>query len=239
MKKILLLIAIALFLINFQLAAQPKIAASEDSYDFGDIVQGNMVAHNFIFTNEGDQELKIEKVKASCGCTAASPEKDVLKPGESTAVTVKYNSAVQSVGEKRKFVYIFSNDPENPQIRVQFTANVIDNGGVESDAPSMSLDKNEYDFGVVKEGKVVDFTVNVKNTGMGSLTVKDIKTSCGCTAALMDRTTLGPGEESPLRIEFDSKNREGKVTRTVTLYSNDPVKPDQTILIYANVVEGN
>ncbi len=45
--------------------AQPKIKFDEMIHHFGDVMQGEVVEHTFIFHNEGDEELVIEKVSPS------------------------------------------------------------------------------------------------------------------------------------------------------------------------------
>jgi len=48
----------------------PIITFEEDSFDFGDIYQGDKVAHTFKFENSGNQPLIITNVQTTCGCTA-------------------------------------------------------------------------------------------------------------------------------------------------------------------------
>ncbi len=45
--------------------AEPVIHFEETSYDFGTVAQEDDVRHFFELTNDGDQELVIEKVSAS------------------------------------------------------------------------------------------------------------------------------------------------------------------------------
>ena len=47
---------------------------------------------------------------------------------------------------------------------------------------------------------------------------------------------MKPGESGEIKVTFDSKNKLGKVTKTVTIYSNDKVVPIKKILVHANVV---
>ena len=77
--------------------------------------------------------------------------------------------------------------------------------------------------------------ISFKNDGKGVLVISDVKTSCGCAAALLSSKTLQPGESGNIRIELDTANREGKLTRTVTLYSNDSQQPNQTITLFVNI----
>ena len=48
---------------------QAEITFKERNFDFGSVDIGEKVSHNFVFTNTGDENLVINEVKASCGCT--------------------------------------------------------------------------------------------------------------------------------------------------------------------------
>ncbi|MDH3268449.1 MAG: DUF1573 domain-containing protein, partial [Ignavibacteria bacterium] len=80
-------------------------------------------------------------------------------------------------------------------------------------------------------------TFNFANKGSSVLSIKDIKTSCGCTAALLSQDNLAPGQEGTIKVELDTKNRSGKMSRTVTINSNDPKDPAKVLTIYADIVK--
>lgn len=101
----------------------PKISFDVVNHDFGNIKQGETVTHNFVFKNNGKQDLKILKVKTTCGCTASEPEKSVLKPGESSNIKVTYNSAGKK-GRDEKTVTVYSNDPESPESQLKIVSTV-------------------------------------------------------------------------------------------------------------------
>ena len=102
----------------------PKISVLHPYHNFGDIIQGEKVTHNFTITNSGGDLLTISDVKASCGCTAAVPEKNELKPGESTQVKVEFNSQGRR-GDQVKYVYIRTNDEKNPEVKLRITGTVV------------------------------------------------------------------------------------------------------------------
>ncbi len=236
MKKIFIafyLIAVPVLLA--QLSA-PKLMVKNLNHDFGTIVEGQVVSYKYEIENKGTAELRISNVSASCGCTAAKPEKMNLKPGEKTFVQVEFNSE-NRLGPQEKFVYISSNDPANPDLKLTFTGVVVDKNAAAKNGkgPKLTIAKSSHDFGNVEEGKIVDLKISFKNEGEGVLVINDVKTSCGCTAALLSSKTLKPGESGTIRIELDTANREGKLTRTVTLYSNDPKQPNQTITLFVNI----
>ena len=110
MNKNLLFVFFLVSSIGFAQLMQPKLVLQQSSFEFGDIKQGETVSHTFVLTNSGGDLLKISNVQASCGCTAAVPEKNELAPGESTNLTVKFNSTGRQ-GMQKKTVKIFTNDP--------------------------------------------------------------------------------------------------------------------------------
>ncbi|MGE5498695.1 MAG: DUF1573 domain-containing protein, partial [Syntrophothermus sp.] len=204
-----------------------------------DIKQNVFVEHDFVVTNDGDAQLVITEVRASCGCTAAKPEKNTLEPGESTKINVKFNT-IGREGHQLKYVDVLSNAKGNEDLRLSFTANVLKADAAPQAAASKSklvFDSYQHDFGRMEEGKVVEWKADFKNTGTGLLEIKDIRTSCGCTAAVPSGRKIEPGKTGNLRIEFDSSNKSGQLSRTITIISNDPEKPEQTIVINAEVVQ--
>lgn len=240
MKKYIfpLLLVLAVTYLQAQVTG-PKLSVPNDNYDFGDVNEGEKVAHNFTLLNNGDDILVIERVSASCGCTAAQPAQDTLKPGESTNLEVVFNTSRRR-GLQKKYVYIVSNSADEKNYRIQFTANVLQREAdkdVVKPAPKLRLTTNQYNFGQVPEGDKVTANIEFTNIGTAILDIREVKSSCGCTAALLDKKQLNPGEKGTLHIEFDSANRSGKLTRTVTLYSNDPVQPVQPITLYVNVTK--
>ena len=237
MKKLVAFFVLAIVSVSFSQTNAPKLLVKTDHHNFGTIAEGEVVKHNFEIQNIGNDELKISQVRASCGCTAAAPEKMNLKPGEKTQVKVEFNSA-NRLGPQEKYVYISSNDPASPEYKLTFTGVVVDKSTMVSKdgkTSKLKLNLSQYDFGSVEEGKVVETKISFKNEGKAPLIISDVKTSCGCTAALLSSKLLQPGESGNVKIELDTANREGKLTRTVTIYSNDPQQPNQTITLFVNI----
>ncbi len=95
------------------------IEYSEDHFDFGTIVDGEVVNHTFSFTNTGDENLVLINVKGSCGCTI--PEnwpKQPIPPGGTGTFDVTFNSKGK-VGNVIKNVRIEANtDPAISVIKI-------------------------------------------------------------------------------------------------------------------------
>lgn len=107
-----------------ELEQAPKLTLAKTSHDFGNIQEGQVVKTEFIFTNTGKSILNIRETKANCGCTVSKPEKDTLAPGESSKITVTFNSNGRK-GKQQKMVTIFSNDPKAPTQQININGRVI------------------------------------------------------------------------------------------------------------------
>jgi len=64
MRKIILFMILMIFLPSISYA-QPAIEFDLESYHAETVIQGDIVEHNFGFTNAGDENLVIEKVSSS------------------------------------------------------------------------------------------------------------------------------------------------------------------------------
>jgi hypothetical protein len=230
------ILVVALFFSSLTLGQlmKPKLLVQPDAHNFGSIEQGEKVSYIFILTNGGGDLLEITNVASTCGCTAAKPEKNELAPGESTNLKVTFNYAKRQ-GNQKKLVKVFSNDPENPELALTITANVVLSEKVTADRPIIYFPETQHDFGKVNEGNVVEYTFVFRNSGGSTLSVKDVRTSCGCTAALVSKDNLEPGEEGTIKIELDTKNRLGNMSRTITVQSNDPLDPNKVLTVYAEI----
>ncbi len=118
-------VALAMILaVVFQVPAMAQVAkVAPLSHDFGDMKQQQTVTTSVTITNEGAGLLEIRDVRADCGCTVPSLAKRSLAPGESTDVTIEFNSKKFN-GKIVKAVHIETNDPLNPLVDIMITANV-------------------------------------------------------------------------------------------------------------------
>jgi len=235
MIRNILIILLSLSITAFAQLMGPKVSVQQVDYDFGNITQGDIVSHTFILSNNGGDLLKITDVRASCGCTAANPTKRELKPGESSNLEVTFNSKGRK-GPQVKTVNVTTNDPDRKDVLLTIKCNIIEPVVKENKSGArIYFEETQHDFGKVKEGTKVEYTFKFENKGTEPLVVKDVKTSCGCTAAVVSSNTLKPGEVGSLKVGFDTKNRVGRNSKSVTIVSNDDKEPNRVLMIYAEV----
>ena len=102
MKKILSLCFLMTLLTGIQAqtgdapgnTADP-LQASKMEHDFGQIAQGKPVYTQFEFKNTSANPIKLEDVRAACGCTTPEWSREPIAPGASTTIKVGFNAATE------------------------------------------------------------------------------------------------------------------------------------------------
>jgi hypothetical protein len=120
----------------------PVIRFQERQVDFGELKQASHATHRFEFSNDGTEPLRIEKVEASCGCTAAAPTDSLILPGQSSAIEITFSTR-DFQGNISKVVAVYTNDPAEPRVDLVLRADIV---------PIIRLGKEWVDFGPVQRG---------------------------------------------------------------------------------------
>jgi hypothetical protein len=68
-----------------------------------------------------------------------------------------------------------------------------------------------------------------KNTGTSAVTIDNIRTSCGCTSADLEKRTYGPGESGEVTVKFTFGSRVGPQRKTIRVFTSDNEK-EPTVL---------
>ncbi len=219
--------------LSFAQFIQPQMKFVEDVYDFGKIKQNSVVEHTFEFFNAGGDTLKILDISASCGCSVGKLSKKEFAAGEKGTIDVRFDTRGK-FGNQIQRIYIRTNEPDNPTKIITIKAQVyIDTTG----APKIFFDKLFHNFGKIEEGKIYETSFAFMNTGEGTLEIIDVHSSCGCAAAIPKKRKLKPWEMSEVRVEFNSTNYSGLVTKYITIRSNDPNNPEVFLTIQAEVLK--
>lgn len=93
------------------------------SFDFGRIMEGDTVRHEYHFYNSGNEPLVISNVKVSCGCTRADYPKEPLMPGDRGLIGVTFDSKGK-LGRQKPFISVITNG--TPEIYSLFLEGTVD-----------------------------------------------------------------------------------------------------------------
>jgi hypothetical protein len=90
--------------------------------------------------------------------------------------------------------------------------------------------KNIADLGTINEGEIKKHTFEFVNTGTAPLQISYANASCGCTVPAWPKNAIPVGGKGAITVEFNSKNKSGKLYKTVSIYAN--TKPEFTTVAF-------
>ena len=106
--------------------AQPAVAVSEKSYDFGSIGPYDIVERTFVIFNTGNAPLTISRAYTTCGCTEADITARSIPPGKVAEVTIIFNAGYHDTAGQtvRRGLLIENNDPRQSKAEIWIEASV-------------------------------------------------------------------------------------------------------------------
>ena len=135
----------------------PKLVVAAPEYNFGKMDNTQTVECDFLLKNGGTGTLKIENVRASCGCTTAAMAKDQIGPNEEVALHATLNLKGRQ-GPQTKAITVISNDPENPSFQLRITGEAI---------ASISIEPMAVQFGRIEDDNPREATVTIASQKEG------------------------------------------------------------------------
>jgi len=102
----------------------PRIRVEPAAFDFGRAVPNRTLQKEFTIRNFGSEDLVIEAVTTTCGCTAALTESRTVKPGGATPLRVTFETRNYN-GRVEREVLVRSNDPTTGLLKVKVEATVV------------------------------------------------------------------------------------------------------------------
>ncbi|MCP5003168.1 MAG: DUF1573 domain-containing protein [Planctomycetes bacterium] len=103
--------------------------------------------------------------------------------------------------------------------------------------PEISFGNPDFDFGKIFKGEKVEHIYTFENLGKGVLEISKVKTSCGCTAAVLSNKTVQPGEKGEIKATFNSSSYGGKIRKNLTVFSNDTNTPLFKLSLSGEIIE--
>ena len=124
----------------------PDIRFSKYTYDFGKVEPGNnrKIEHIFKFRNVGKEELRIYRVRTTCGCTAALISSKVIPANGKGEIKVSFSIKGRR-GFQRHKVYVHTNDPITPLVQLQIRGII---------KTELKIFPEEINFGEIRKSKL-------------------------------------------------------------------------------------
>ena len=100
-----------------------ELTCEQDTYDFGDILQGDPVSYDFIIKNTGEGPLLIVSARAGCSCTVPKKPDHPINPGSEDVIRVQYDA--KRIGEFKKTITLTTNVRNSDKKQLIITGNVV------------------------------------------------------------------------------------------------------------------
>ncbi len=219
----------------------PKPRTIEDDYRYvmgglrlkanhmaiGNISNTETKSYEVEVINNTDKPMKLgfQQVPAHLQ-VAFKPE--VLKPHEKGIIVASYDASKKSDwGMLIDRVNVTIDGVSDRTYRLIVSANIIEDFSAMTpeqlaNAPAISVDETEVDFGKMKQNDKFEHDFVIKNTGKSTLYIRKIKASCGCTAVKPEKGQIEPGESVKIKTVFNSAGKRGNQNKTITVITNDP-----------------
>lgn len=190
------------------------IVFDESVFDFGEVSGEPKIEHVFTFRNDGNDVLKISKVKTTCGCTAALLSSKELPPGGTGEIKTTFTVGARQ-GKQVKRIHVQSNDPDNPQLRLEIKGTII---------PAVAVAPRSLHFYDAKNSP--SKTVKISQTLDRELILEKPATRLGLvTAVLREKAPADGKKRYLLDVGVKPDLQPGRYFEHVTLKTNNPDKP--------------
>ena len=202
----------------------PKIEFAIQVFDFGKVSAGELVRHDFVFTNTGRALLEITDVRPGCGCTTAGTWDRRVKPGQTGVIPLQFNSANFN-GKVTKSATVTCNDPGKSNLVLQITGTVWKPIEI---TPLMAMFKVSDEL-QTNETKVVRIVSNLDEP----ITLSDLQ--CTNQAFQAELKTVKPGKEFELHITAVTPFTARSINTLVSLKTSSPRVPAINVGAYLTV----
>ena len=169
---------------------------------------------------------------------------EVIQPNSSSLMVISFDSKLRKKwGPIYDKLYLgFQGKKINYKMKIAVSGTITEDFSQLTEeqlenAPKIKFETTEFSFDTVKRGTPVECKFHFVNNGNSTLEIRDIKTSCGCTAGSMEKMSYGKGEEGDVTVTLNTTNKHANVRQTVTIISNDPKNPSSQVVIHGFVVD--
>ncbi len=209
------------------------------SLNLGKVVQGRNNEKTFPIYNDSDDTIPLSSfVISKPAHIDLAFEPDTLASKQRGEIRVIYDSQDLGLGYRADHLIIDSmaSTPINLDVFATVEEKIdLSQEGQLKNAPRIEFFQTEYDFGKIEQDEIVTEEIAFTNTGFSDLTIKEVKSNCGCLIVRLSEDVIHPNDTAELSILFDPGSRRGSQYKMINIYSNDPLNPNQRILIKARI----
>jgi hypothetical protein len=217
------------------------LMAQTNSISYVRIKMGEIKTQTLELINDTDKPVSVA-VKSLPDYMLANVNPAVVPAKGKSVLTVTFNAAKKNeYGFVTDRIYLdIDGETNNYQNSISVSATIEEDFSSLSpeelaNAPVASYDSDSFDFGDLKQGVKGEHTFMLKNTGKRDLVIRNVRSSCGCTAVTPAKTVVSAGDSVPVKVVFDTTGKRGRQSKSITIITNDPKNPTMVLRISSNV----
>lgn len=192
---------------------------NEKIFNFGTILEGTEVPHDFILENHGDSILNVLNVKSNCGCAVVSFTKEI-PPGGNGKISVVFDSKGSGGQDVEHKIRVETDDPKNNNYDLMVTGYVDPLLIIEPDVVVLSG----------KEGETLETIVLITHDRRQPVKVISAEAKKGNIAVLL--TEVKDSGQSKYKVKVTSlKKEKGKFSDFISLKTDSDVYPNKQIKV--------
>lgn len=229
---ILVSVVLVIYLQQNKPKTPPKMLLSEVEWDFGVVKPNEKPTKVFTIKNEGDEDLLIEKARASCGCVKTAISNKRIKSGKSAELKVTFDTTGYD-GKVGKDIFITSNDFQEPEKRMHVSVEIE-----HQPKPILNLSQAEWNLALISQGDKPSLSLMIENTGDKDLVIDKLEVYKHMSYNVTLPLTILPQGKQEIILTYDSIGHElGEVREAIRIFSNDPKKEALSLLIRGYIKE--
>ena len=211
--------------------------------NFGKVKEtAGKIFYDFVYFNRGDDPLRIEKVSAACGCTAADYTPVAVPKDSSGHIKVSYNTTNRP-GEINKTISIYFVGYPEPEILTLKGIVIGSHRLIERELVyrygNLRFQSSTLNFGTVRTGLPEKREYEFYNAGTKDIQLKQLQYDTNFMKVSIKKTTLKPKEISKMIVKYDGVKRKdwGFVTDTIHLITTDDSMAVKSLPVIAHIEE--
>lgn len=204
-------------------AMAQRISAKNEIIDCGNVLYESPVTVKFELTNKGN-ELNIDQVRVSCGCTTADYPRQTIHRGDPFTVTATYDA--RQLGHFEKEVALFCNSSTKP-FYLKMRGVVVEEandftGNFSYKVGGLMVDKNDVEFDDVNRGDYPVQLIHIRNNTPETVSPVIMHLPSYITATVSP-THIAPGKTGVASLKLDSRKlRDLGLTQTSVFLGKKP-----------------
>ena len=204
-------------------AMAQRISAKNEIIDCGNVLYESPVTVKFELTNKGN-ELNIDQVRVSCGCTTVDYPRQTIHRGDPFTVTATYDA--RQLGHFEKEVALFYNSSTKP-FYLKMRGVVVEEandftGNFSYKVGGLMVDKNDVEFDDVNRGDYPVQLIHIRNNTPETVSPVIMHLPSYITATVSP-THIAPGKTGVASLKLDSRKlRDLGLTQTSVFLGKKP-----------------